>query len=84
MPELVVAPSIVKTSPNVGTKIATKKEINIKITVNTKFYPNPNLCPLFIVSSSMLSLMGSSAKGAANKTIDSTPIKHILMIVFYP
>ena len=37
MPELVVAPRMVSTSPNVGTKIATKKAIKINITVKTKF-----------------------------------------------
>lgn len=37
MPELVVAPRMVSTSPNVGTKIATKKAMKIKITVKIKF-----------------------------------------------
>tara|TARA_B110000285_G_C14514732_1_gene333895 strand:+ start:271 stop:402 length:132 start_codon:yes stop_codon:yes gene_type:complete len=37
MPELVVAPSMVSTSPNVGTKIATKNPMKINITVKTKF-----------------------------------------------
>lgn len=37
MPELVVAPRIVSTSPKVGTLIAIEKLIKIKITVIMKF-----------------------------------------------
>ena len=37
-----------------------------------------------MVSSSILSFIGSKANGAANSTIDRTPIKQILMIVFDP
>lgn len=82
MKVLVVAPRIVMASPIVGTVKAIRYANNTIPKVTIKFCLDVNFYWSFMVSSSILSLVGRTQKGAAKRTTNRRPIMQILITVF--